>query len=149
MANSDSSDGALDWQREGLVYNAFGASLKRRFGGRIQRVSIDAGFTCPNVDGAVARGGCNFCDNRSFSPSRRVRLKRVSEQLRRGIESVRHRYKSVQGFLAYFQPATNTYAPVDQLDELFRLALAENSGSRGLGGGHAPRLRPGHRARFV
>lgn len=113
----------MAWQREGLVFNAFGAALRRRFGGRVQRVSIDAGFTCPNVDGAVARGGCNFCDNRSFSPSRRVRLKRVGEQLQGGIESLRRRYKQVQGFLAYFQPATNTYAPVDQLEEIYRLAL--------------------------
>jgi uncharacterized protein len=109
---------SLAWQQEGLLLNAFGAALRRRFGGRVQRVSIDAGFTCPNVDGSVTRGGCNFCDNRSFSPSRRVRLKRVSEQLSGGIESVRRRYDRVQGFIAYFQPATNTYAPVDQLYEL-------------------------------
>lgn len=104
--------------------NSFGAHLRRRFGGRIQRVSLDAGFTCPNVDGAVARGGCNFCDNRSFSPSRRVRLQKVAEQLRMGIETVRVRYQKVAGFIAYFQPATNTYAPVDQLAEVFELALA-------------------------
>ena len=67
-------DPRLAWQEEDLLMNSFGAFLKRKFGGRTQRVSIDAGFTCPNVDGAVARGGCNFCDNRSFSPSRRVRL---------------------------------------------------------------------------
>ncbi|MEL6104853.1 MAG: TIGR01212 family radical SAM protein [Planctomycetota bacterium] len=138
LANSDSSGDALPWQREGLVYNAFGAALRRRFGGRIQRVSIDAGFTCPNVDGAVARGGCNFCDNRSFSPSRRVRLQRVSEQLRRGIESVRQRYKRVDGFLAYFQPATNTYAPVDQLEEVYRLALSEQPDVVGLAVGTRP-----------
>lgn len=128
----------MAWVHEGLCYNAFGASLKRRFGGRIQRVSIDAGFTCPNVDGAVARGGCNFCDNRSFSPSRRVRLKRVSQQLRDGIESVRRRYKRVDGFLAYFQPATNTYAPVDQLEEVFRLALAQDQDIVGLAIGTRP-----------
>ena len=113
----------LDWRSEGMPFNAFGASLRRRFGGRIQRVSIDAGFTCPNVDGAVARGGCNFCDNRSFSPSRRVRLKQVKEQLADGIKTVRQRYSKVQGFIAYFQPATNTYAPVDQLAEVFELAM--------------------------
>lgn len=113
----------LAWQSEGLPLNAFGAALRRRFGGRIQRVSIDAGFTCPNVDGAVAKGGCNFCDNRSFSPSRRVRLQRVSEQLATGIGTVRKRYSKVSGFIAYFQPATNTYAPVEQLRELFELAV--------------------------
>ena len=77
-------------------FRAFGNELRQRFGGRIQRVSIDAGFTCPNVDGAVAKGGCNFCDNRSFSPSRRVRLAAVSEQLTKGITSVRRRYKNVR-----------------------------------------------------
>lgn len=132
------SDDRLAWQREGLAFNAFGAALRRRFGGRIQRVSIDAGFTCPNVDGAVARGGCNFCDNRSFSPSRRVRLKRVGEQLENGIQSVRHRYKQVQGFLAYFQPATNTYAPVDQLEEIYRMALAWSQDIVGLAIGTRP-----------
>ena len=105
------------------VYNAFGAHLRRQFGGRIQRVSVDAGFTCPNVDGAVARGGCNFCDNRSFSPSRRTRLQQVRQQLESGIRTVSSRYDKVKGFIAYFQPATNTYAPVDQLEEVFRLAL--------------------------
>ncbi|MCC9599070.1 TIGR01212 family radical SAM protein [Stieleria sp. JC731] len=137
MTISGSND-RLAWQHEGLYFNAFGASLKRRFGGRIQRVSIDAGFTCPNVDGAVARGGCNFCDNRSFSPSRRVRLKRVSEQLEGGIESVRRRYGNVAGFLAYFQPATNTYAPVDQLEEVFRLALRQHPDVVGLAIGTRP-----------
>ncbi|QDT06086.1 Oxygen-independent coproporphyrinogen-III oxidase 1 [Rubripirellula lacrimiformis] len=114
------------WISEGLPFNAFGKTLRRRFGGRIQRVSIDAGFTCPNVDGAVTRGGCNFCDNRSFSPSRRVRLQQVHQQLTSGIVTVRERYSKVAGFIAYFQPATNTYAPVEQLREVYELALSIN-----------------------
>lgn len=128
----------MAWQADGLLFNAFGASLRRRFGGRIQRVSIDAGFTCPNVDGAVARGGCNFCDNRSFSPSRRVRLKQVSEQLDSGMASVRRRYDNVAGFIAYFQPATNTYAPVEQLAEVFELALSRSEQIVGLAIGTRP-----------
>lgn len=128
----------LAWQDEGLLFNAFGRSLKRRYGGRIQRVSLDAGFTCPNVDGAVTRGGCNFCDNRSFSPSRRVRLQRVSEQMSRGIASVIQRYDKVAGFIAYFQPATNTYAPLDQLEEIYRLALASDPRVVGLAIGTRP-----------
>ena len=112
-----------EWQSTGAYYNAYGPALKRRFGGRVQRVSLDAGFTCPNVDGSLARGGCVFCDNRSFSPSRRGRLKAVLEQLNSGIQTVRQRYGRVVGFIAYFQPATNTYAPVDQLEELFRAAV--------------------------
>ncbi|QDV63895.1 TIGR01212 family radical SAM protein [Crateriforma conspicua] len=126
------------WRAEGLVFNAFGAALRRRYGGRVQRISIDAGFTCPNVDGAVARGGCNFCDNRSFSPSRRVRLKRVADQLTDGIRTVRKRYDKVTGFLAYFQPATNTYAPVEQLREIYELALSHGPEIRGLAVGTRP-----------
>lgn len=126
------------WIDDGLLLNAFGASLKRKFGGRIQRVSLDAGLTCPNVDGAVATGGCNFCDNRSFSPSRRVRLAKVRDQLTAGIQTVRHRYKKVAGFIAYFQPATNTYAALDQLEELFRLALSVHEEVVGLAIGTRP-----------
>lgn len=141
--SEDFFDGqSLPWQSEGLKFNAFGRALRRRFGGRIQRVSIDAGFTCPNVDGAVTHGGCNFCDNRSFSPSRRVRLQRVSEQLRAGIETVTKRYDKVQGFIAYFQPATNTYAPVEQLDEIYRLALNADPRVVGLAIGTRPDCAP-------
>ncbi len=132
----------LAWQQEGLFLNAFGRSLRRRFGGRIQRVSVDAGFTCPNVDGAVTTGGCNFCDNRSFSPSRRVRLQRVSEQLRAGIERVTKRYDRVDGFIAYFQPATNTYAPVDQLAEIYQLALTADPRIVGIAIGTRPDCAP-------
>ena len=136
------SNGRSDWQDEGLPFNAFGASLRRRFGGRVQRVSIDAGFTCPNVDGAVARGGCNFCDNRSFSPSRRVRLKQVRRQLTDGIKTVRRRYDKVEGFIAYFQPATNTYAPVEQLAEVYQLALSCDDQVVGLAIGTRPDCAP-------
>ena len=122
----------------GERFRAFGLALRQRFGGRVQRVSIDAGFTCPNVDGAVARGGCNFCDNRSFSPSRRVRLAAVADQLTRGMASLRKRYKRVDGFIAYFQPATNTYAPVEQLEEVYRLALAHSPEIVGLAIGTRP-----------
>ena len=119
-------------------YRTFGDELRKRFGGRVQRISIDAGFTCPNVDGAVAHGGCNFCDNRSFSPSRRVRLAAVADQLTRGVHSVRKRYGNVAGFIAYFQPATNTYAPVDQLEEVYRLALEHSPEIVGLAIGTRP-----------
>ncbi len=119
-------------------FRSFGAELRKRFGGRVQRISIDAGFTCPNVDGAVARGGCHFCDNRSFSPSRRVRLQSVADQIQRGMASLRRRYGRVQGFIAYFQPATNTYAPVDQLEEVYRLALRQDPAIVGLAIGTRP-----------
>jgi radical SAM protein (TIGR01212 family) len=90
----------------------------------VQKVSINAGFTCPNVDGTVAKGGCTFCDNRSFSPSRRsgISRKAILDQIDHGIERLKRRYKC-DHFLAYFQPATNTYAPVDQLRSLYEGAL--------------------------
>jgi radical SAM protein (TIGR01212 family) len=88
----------------------------------VQKVSIDAGFTCPNVDGTVAIGGCTFCDNRSFSPSRRIPRQGVREQIDEGIRRLKLRY-TCDHFTAYFQPATNTYAPVDRLQRLYEQAL--------------------------
>ncbi len=111
------------WRVHGLRYNALGFNLRSRFGGRVQKVSIDAGFTCPNVDGSVATGGCTFCDNRSFSPSRRIKRREISAQIDEGIRRLRLRYKNCEQFLAYFQPATNTYAPVDRLREVYETAL--------------------------
>src|SRR5947209_13696506 len=92
-------------------YYALSRFLKRRFGTRVQRVTVDAGFTCPNVDGTVAVGGCVYCDNRSFSPNRRQPRTPVHLQVERGIRILERRY-GVDRFLAYFQAATNTYAPV-------------------------------------
>jgi radical SAM protein (TIGR01212 family) len=111
-----------DWRSAGLRYLAFNYYLRKKFGQRVQKVSLDGGFTCPNVDGRVAVGGCVFCDNRSFSPSRRVRRGAIREQLDEGIRRLRWRY-DVDRFLAYFQPATNTYAPAERLRELYFEAL--------------------------
>lgn len=112
-----------DWRAAGLRYFAYNYYLRRRFGGRVQKVSLDARFTCPNVDGTVTTGGCVFCDNRSFSPSRRLPRDSIRGQLEQGIRLVRRRYANVEHFLAYFQPATNTYAPVDHLRQLYLEAL--------------------------
>ena len=90
----------------------------------MQKVSIDAGFTCPNVDGTVATGGCTFCDNRSFSPSRRLPRAGILGQIDQSIERMRLRYRKCKDFLAYFQPATNTYAPVDRLRAVYEEALS-------------------------
>ncbi|MGH7139650.1 MAG: TIGR01212 family radical SAM protein [Pirellulales bacterium] len=113
------STAELDWRSAGLRYFAYNDYLRRRFGGRVQKVSLDAGFTCPNVDGTVATGGCVFCDNRSFSPSRRLPRTTIAGQLEQGIRLLRRRYPNVSRFLAYFQPATNTYAPVERLRRLY------------------------------
>ena len=111
-----------DWRAVGLRYHAYNFFLRRKFGQRVHKVSLDAGFTCPNVDGTVAIGGCTFCDNRSFSPSRRLPRTNIRGQLDEGIRRVKWRY-NVDRFLAYFQPATNTYAPVDRLQPLYEQAL--------------------------
>lgn len=114
---------ACDWRSAGLRYFAYGFYLKQLYGHRVQRVSVDAGFTCPNVDGTVAYGGCAFCDNRSFSPSRRLPRQTIREQIDEGIKRLKIRYKC-DHFMAYFQPATNTYAPVDVLRPLYEDALS-------------------------
>ncbi len=87
-------------------------------------MSVDAGLTCPNVDGTVAIGGCAFCDNRSFSPSRRVPRDGITGQIERGIDNLRRRYANCRHYLAYFQPATNTYAPVERLRPLYAAAVS-------------------------
>lgn len=111
------------WRDAGLRYHAYNFHLRRKYGYRVQKVSIDAGFTCPNVDGSVAIGGCTFCDNRSFSPSRRIPRRDITEQINEGIRRLKRRY-TCDHFTAYFQPATNTYAPVERLREVYEQALA-------------------------
>ena len=112
------------WRAAGHRYHSLNFFLRKKFGHRVQKVSIDAGFTCPNVDGTVAIGGCTFCDNRSFSPSRRTSRRPVLEQIDDGIRRLKLRYKC-DHFIGYFQPATNTYAPVDRLAELYDQALED------------------------
>jgi radical SAM protein (TIGR01212 family) len=114
------------WRAAGLSYYSYNFYLQNRFGGRVQKVSLDAGFTCPNVDGTVADGGCVFCDNRSFSPSRRLPRTTIAGQVDEGIRRLKWRY-AADKFLAYFQPATNTYAPVERLRPLYEQALEHSS----------------------
>jgi radical SAM protein (TIGR01212 family) len=106
----------------GRRYYAFSRFLQQRFRQKVYRVTIDAGFTCPNVDGAVARGGCVYCDNRSFSPNRRLPRSSIRQQVERGIAILAKRY-GARGFLAYFQAATNTYASVEKLKRFYDEAL--------------------------
>lgn len=112
-----------DWRAAGLRYFSYNFFLRRKFGFRVQRVSVDAGFACPNLDGTVATGGCVFCDNRSFSPSRRLTERSIYEQIDEGIRRMQARY-DCQHVMAYFQPATNTYAPVDRLRQVYAQALS-------------------------
>src|SRR5579871_3430180 len=104
-------------------YFPFSRFLRERFGAKVRSVTIDAGFTCPNVDGTVATGGCVYCDIASFSPNRRQPRRSVRAQVERGITILHKRY-GAESFIAYFQAATNTYAPVDKLRRLYDEALA-------------------------
>src|SRR5438105_1612222 len=90
----------FDWFTAGLRYYSYNRFLRHKFGQRIQKVSVDAKFTCPNVDGTVATGGCTFCDNRSFSPSRRLPRQAIGQQIDEGIRQLKRRYHKVDRFLA-------------------------------------------------
>lgn len=103
-------------------YRTFNSYLIERFGAKVYRVPIDAGFDCPNRDGNRAFGGCTFCDERgSGAPTIKNALS-VKEQLDFGIDRIRYRYKA-QKFLAYFQAFTNTYAPEGVLRTLYDTGL--------------------------
>jgi len=105
-------------------YNAYGPFLKQKFGCRVYKVSVDAGFTCPNRDGTVGMGGCTYCNNDSFRPGTAVSLKPVSEQIREGTDYLRGRYGAGK-FIVYFQPFTNTHAPLHTLIPLCETAVAQ------------------------
>ncbi len=100
----------------------FNQYLKEKYGGRIQKIAIDAGFTCPNRDGSKASGGCTFCNNVSFSPYAMTK-QTVEEQIEKAMSFYKKRFKNVKGFLAYFQAFTNTYAPVEKLKEIYDKAM--------------------------
>lgn len=105
-------------------FNSYAAYFRRMFGHRMQKVTVNAGFTCPNRDGTVGRGGCTFCDNAAFTPSYCTPEKSITRQIDEGIEFHRRRYRTAQRYLAYFQSYSNTYAPLERLRECYDEALA-------------------------
>ena len=109
---------------EGKRYNSFVGYFKRKYGERLQKIVLDAGFTCPNRDGKVGRGGCTYCDNAAFHPSYSTAGKSLHQQLDEGIEFHKVRYRTTEHYLAYFQSFSNTYAPLERLKELYEEALA-------------------------
>lgn len=104
-------------------YREFGELLASHFPYKVQKVSINAGFTCPNRDGSKAVGGCTYCNNQSFSPGYGGKQKTVSEQLKDGIAFFAHKYPQMK-YLAYFQSYTNTYDSTDKLIALYEEALS-------------------------
>ncbi|MBQ2375011.1 MAG: TIGR01212 family radical SAM protein [Alistipes sp.] len=105
-------------------FNSYAAYFKRTFGSRMQKVTINAGFSCPNRDGKISWGGCTFCRNDAFTPSYCASEKSITQQIEEGIEFHRRRYRTAQRYLAYFQSFSNTYAPLECLRECYDEALA-------------------------
>lgn len=104
-----------------FLYNNYNQKLKGKFEGRVQKISINAGFTCPNRDGVKGVGGCTFCNNQTFFPDYCMPEKSVTQQMREGMEFF-SRYEG-QFYLAYFQAYTNTYASLDELKRLYEPVL--------------------------
>ncbi len=113
---------ALDGPFGGSRYNASSAFLKEKFGCRVYKVGVDADFTCPNRDGTVAWGGCIYCNNDSFRVASADRAAPVSDQVNRGIEYLKRRFRASK-FIVYFQPYSNTYAPLERLIPLYESVL--------------------------
>lgn len=109
-----------------IRFNSFGKFLKDKYKMTIQKVNVDAGFTCPNRDGSIDVTGCIYCNNDSFRPSECKPQLSISEQIRNGINYLSLRY-GAKKFLVYFQPFTNTYAPLDELERLYTEALSHPS----------------------
>ena len=109
---------------DGKRYSSFVGYFKRKYGERLQKIVLDAGFTCPNRDGKVGRGGCTYCDNAAFHPSYSTAGKSLQQQLDEGIEFHKVRYRTTEHYLAYFQSFSNTYAPLERLKTLYEEALS-------------------------
>ncbi len=113
----------MNWREQGYFYHPLGPALRAEFGAPVWKLSLDARLGCPHKNPADPTGGCIFCDAGSFSPSRKMGLESISDQIAEGICRLEHRYKAVR-FIAYFQPASNTFGPVARLESLYREALA-------------------------
>jgi len=103
-------------------YHDYGTWIRSRFPFRVQKISVDAGFTCPNRDGRLSTGGCIYCDNRTFNPSYCQRQDSITRQLEAGKQFFARKYPEMK-YLAYFQAYTNTYASIDRLRQLYEEAL--------------------------
>lgn len=122
MADNNTTSMTYPWGDD-RRFNSYSNYFKRVFGGRIQKISIDAGFTCPNRDGTISRGGCTFCCNDAFNPSYCRSLKSITQQIDEGIAFHSRRYRRAEHYLAYFQPYSNTYKHIDELEKTYAEAL--------------------------
>lgn len=107
----------------GKRYRDYTSFVKSQFTNRVQKISLNAGFTCPNLDGSKGKGGCTYCNNNTFNPKYCKPVKPITQQLDEGIAFFSEKYKT-QEYLAYFQAFTNTYAETKKLEEMYREALS-------------------------
>jgi uncharacterized protein len=121
--NHARTDSAGQKPSSGLRYNDLNTFLRRKFGCRVQKIAVDAGFTCPNRDGTIARGGCIYCNTSGSGTGAWARGMSIREQLETAQPWLRKRYRAKK-FIAYFQSFSNTYAPVETLESRYREALA-------------------------
>lgn len=105
-------------------YNSYAGYFKEKYGERLQKLVIDAGFSCPNRDGSIGVGGCTYCDNAAFHPGYSVPGKSLHRQIDEGIEFHKLRYPRAQRYLAYFQAYSNTHGPLENLRKLYSEALS-------------------------
>lgn len=105
-------------------YNSYAGYFRRLLGERVQKVAVSAGFSCPNHDGTLSTGGCTFCNNAAFTPSYCQPTKSITQQIEEGIEFHTRRYRKATRYLAYFQSFSNTYAPLERLQQLYDEALS-------------------------
>lgn len=122
MSAEKKHDRVFAWGHE-RRFNAYSNYFRSLYGARVQKVSIDAGFTCPNRDGSAGTGGCTYCNNDAFNPSYCMPEKSVTLQIEEGIKFHKWRYKEAVSYLAYFQAYSNTYAPLARLRQLYEEAL--------------------------
>ncbi len=108
-------------------FNAYADHFRKEFGERIQKLSINVGFTCPNRDGSVGIGGCTYCNNNAFNPSYCKPAKSVTQQIEEGIEFHAKRYRRAEKYLAYFQAYSNTYDSLAKLKKIYDEALQHPS----------------------
>ena len=104
-------------------FNSYKHFLTQKFGGRLQKLTLNAGFTCPNRDGRVGIGGCTYCLNDAFNPSYCSPKKSIEQQLQEGIEFHHQRYRRTDFYLAYYQAFSNTYAPLEELKRIYQPAI--------------------------
>ena len=103
-------------------YNQYSAHLKNKFGVKVYKITLDAGFSCPNRDGKISRGGCIFCDESGSFSQAHSNLLSIEDQIEEGVKNLSTRFKAKK-FMSYFQAYSNTYKPVNELEQIYTSAL--------------------------